>query len=176
MSEKNIFNELEYVDIEVDTFNEIYKVLNEDIKNKTIIFDIDQTLLLHSAKNGRGCVIQFFQTKINTFVRQIYEIAIKVPNLHIYFITARHDTSGARERTEEELNRLGYTKYDGIFFRKSGERDNLKYKTDVRTKLEDEMNLIILLNIGDKWSDINGGHSKYIIKLSHVPSKNFWSN
>lgn len=176
MSERKkfFFEELDYVDDDVDTFPEIESLLYSDIKGKTVIFDIDQSLLLHYAKNQGGNEVRFIKSKHNLFTKRVYDVASNVPNLTIMLVTARPDTPISREITRKELERLEYTNYDCIFFRKITQHDFQKYKTDVRVKIE-SMNKKILLNIGDKWSDVNGGHSMYKIKLPHVPSKNFWS-
>jgi len=139
---------------DIDTFIEIKELLKyeEGSNQKAVVFDIDQTSLLHRGKDRMGMQILFKPSKVNLFVKKIYDIAISIrgsnpENLGIYFVTARLDNELTKEHTYRELDRLGYTIYDGIFFRNSKNNNYQKYKTDVRKILEHDKGLTILLNV-----------------------------
>ncbi len=161
------------LDPDIDTFVEIEQLFQTQPRPKRrnlLVLDIDQTVLINRAKTQRGTLRRFHGADVprNEFVWRIYQLARRQPTMHIIFVTARGDSARAREFTERELHTLGYTDYDAVYYRDPKEHDFERYKSDVRKALE-LSGYDILLNIGDKWSDVNGGHARYRIKLPRLP-------
>jgi hypothetical protein len=116
-----------------------------------IIYDIDDTLL---DKNGSPIV-----PILNT-----YFYAIK-KDYRIIIITARENNKNVVTATIEQLNKIGVTKYDDIFFRPPTLRNLRTYKENTRTSLTQKY--FIIASIGDAPWDVEGKHTGYGFHVKH---------
>jgi 5'-nucleotidase (lipoprotein e(P4) family) len=83
----------------------------------------------------------------------------------IFFITGRMER--LRRTTIENLLKYGIA-YDGLYMRANGdEQDASKMKSAYRKQIED-MGFEIVVNIGDQYSDLWGGHS---VDCEKLPNK-----
>ncbi|GAA0671707.1 HAD family acid phosphatase [Kitasatospora atroaurantiaca] len=123
-------------------------------ENLAIVFDIDNTTLathFHPfAMSGIAPVVQLAQYAESRGVSLI-------------FVTARPDFIDLATRIS--LGRAGYT-VDGLHGR---DLDDLfepvqQFKTDQRIKVENQ-GYTIIANIGNNWTDLNGGHAERTFKL-----------
>lgn len=150
------------------------KSQHED-KRFAIVFDIDQTAFLYhitvcNKKTGTCERRSFKQPQRNEQVYDIYQFAIR-HGIAVFFVTAR--TTGGREITQRDLIRLGFDKMDALFLRPLEERYQGKagvalYKSNVRRWISDR-GFHILLNMGDKWQDLDGGYAHKHVKLPDTP-------
>jgi predicted secreted acid phosphatase len=82
--------------------------------------------------------------------------------LAVFFITGRMER--LRRPTIENLIRYGIA-YDGLYMRANGDQQNAStMKAAYRKQIED-MGFKIVVNIGDQYSDLSGGHSLDCEKL-----------
>jgi predicted secreted acid phosphatase len=144
------------------------------IKNERLaaVFDIDETSL--SKLNGMA---KFFgyDKKIELPysypippVLDIYNI-LKKNNVDIFFVTARQLTKSNYKFTSDNLKKVGYTCYKGLYLRplEYDIRDIESYKYNTRREIED-MGYSIILNIGDRFTDISNGIAEYKLKLPEL--------
>ena len=128
-----------------------YLKLIKKVKNKCVMFDIDDTLL-----------------KVNGLLLTPIKPIIKLLNycknngITVLIITARDS-----EFTTNTINDL---KVNGIFYnylysRQSPKDDYQLFKSDIKKYYIDKYNLNIVMSIGDNDIDIAGPYSGYSIKL-----------
>lgn len=80
----------------------------------------------------------------------------------IFFITGRRE--GLRADTIANLIKREVA-YDGLLMRKEGDKGGAEaVKVPLRTQVE-KMGFTIVVNIGDQWSDLQGGHAQDCEKL-----------
>ncbi len=80
----------------------------------------------------------------------------------IFFITGRRE--GLRADTIANLIKRDVS-YDGLLMRKEGDEGGAQaVKVPLRTEVE-KMGFTIIVNIGDQWSDLQGGHAQDCEKL-----------
>jgi predicted secreted acid phosphatase len=156
---------------------ELELILKENSKHNkyAIVFDIDQTAFLYTItvchkKTGVCERRSFKQPQRNEQVYDIYQFAI-ANGIAVFFVTAR--TTGGTEITHRDLIRLGFGQMDGLFLRPLEQRYQGKagvalYKSNVRRWISDR-GYHILLNMGDKWQDLNGGYAHKHVKLPDTP-------
>jgi len=145
-----------------------------DVKAKqAIVFDIDETTIdnyEYYLKNDFGFVLEQWDKWMNYpgggriyASYRIYEKANEL-GIKVFFITGRSEKS--RSITETLLKREGYARYEKLIMRGA---NKLKitakaYKSMEREKVENE-GYEIILNVGDQYSDLLGGHCKHAVKL-----------
>lgn len=142
-------------------------------KKLAVVFDIDETTLTnlsHITANDFGYVpkewdawVQSAQARAIIPVQTIYDTAVR-GKVAVFFITARPESS--RASTEKNLREVGYETWTQIFYKPVDDPalSITGFKTEVRRKLAREGYLIVL-NIGDQYSDLAGGYSEHIYKL-----------
>lgn len=93
---------------------------------------------------------------------KIYKKAIE-KGIKVFFITGRGELK--REATDKNLKHAGYLIYERLILREKHELGTpaAKYKSERRKMIEKE-GFEILLNIGDQYSDLEGGYSRFTIK------------
>lgn len=163
----------EVEEISCRAINILEKNYDENIK-QAVVFDIDDTML----DNYQGLKLSDFSTgnaeqakkwmlecKAKR-IESVYKIYLKARELGltVFFITGRPEQ--AREATARHLKLIGCEGYEKLIMCSDSELKQLPttYKTCARKKIT-ETGYHILLNIGDQFSDINGGYSKYALKL-----------
>jgi acid phosphatase len=157
------------------------EVIAEQQKQKSkeklaIVFDIDETVLSSYDQMHR---LTFGGTldEINRLTAEernapvipaalaLYKQALK-ENVHIFFITGRHNTSQQQKNTVQNLHAAGFTQYDGLMMKpvNYNKPSASIYKTAMRKKITDQ-GYHIVLNIGDQMSDLRGGYADRTYKL-----------
>ena len=96
-------------------------------------------------------------------VLQLYKDA-KHLGIKVFFITGRKEH--LRSATVQNLESAGYLRFDGLFMRPEGAapESNVAYKSSVRRRLMVQGSVIIA-NVGDQNSDLEGGYSEQNFKL-----------
>lgn len=132
-----------------------------------IVFDIDGTLLsdsnvkhLYSSKND---VFKYINKGIFIGIDpmiKLYNWCI-INGFNICLLTGRMRYQ--EKATIKNLSNVGIRKCNRLYMR-SGKVNTVTYKSSCRMEIEQSGD-IILLNIGDQSSDLEGGYSKWSIKL-----------
>ncbi|HVE43795.1 MAG TPA: HAD family acid phosphatase [Gammaproteobacteria bacterium] len=93
----------------------------------------------------------------------LYRFA-KSQHVAVFFLTGRQEYE--RSATAANLKRAGYENWDGLILRSKKEASlpAAAYKKAARAELE-KQGYEIILNIGDQFSDLSGGHSDKAFKL-----------
>ncbi len=138
-----------------------------------IVFDIDETCVSnwpHLQKTDYSTATYLFEKWANhsacpalPATLALYREA-RQAGVTVFFITGRQEI--IRAATERNLARAGYTPYEGLYMKPMAYRDVsiIPFKTAARRAIE-ARGYTILLNIGDQWSDLEGGHAQRIFKL-----------
>lgn len=145
----------------------------QPIKNETVIFDIDDTILSSYADQKEisfGFIPKLFHewvmqadTPLVPEIKRLYDYLIK-RNFKIIFLTSRrYDEYDA---TIKNLKLHGFDIFERLIVRQPEEfKINIEtYKSTHRKKLTEE-GYRIVGTVGDQWSDLNGGYSGHKVKL-----------
>lgn len=138
-----------------------------------VVFDIDETAL----SNWPYLLETGFDLNRETFgawsqsvgalplppVLELYREAI-TSGFSVFFISGRYESM--RATTERELQKAGYAKWNGLYLLPPSypDRSVIPFKSGVRQALESQ-GYRIVLNIGDQWSDLEGGNAQRDFKL-----------
>lgn len=138
-----------------------------------IVFDIDETSLsnykillsLDFAYHSHVLLTELEQVDdpaINPTLK-LYQFA-KEKDVSIFFITGRPEK--LRLDTEANLKLVGYTEWNKVFLKPDDydKKSVIPYKSGARKSIEEE-GYHIVVNIGDQWSDLAGGHSERVFKM-----------
>lgn len=145
-----------------------------DPKKATIVFDIDETLVTSLPYFEQHCyifdktlpqwskwVLDAKSPKIEAALN-FYNYA-KEKGYRLVILTGRREDQ--RSLTERNLKNAGYTEYAALYMRDPDKKQPTSiFKQETRKKMSEDGEFI-LLNIGDQKSDLEGGYSKYQIKL-----------
>lgn len=84
----------------------------------------------------------------------------------IFFITGRPDTPSIRQLTEANLRRVGYEQWQGLYMKPVDYHQSsvVGYKSETRAKIA-AAGYQIVLNLGDQYSDLEGGYAERVLKL-----------
>lgn len=138
-----------------------------------IVFDIDETILTnlpHIIANDYGYVPKIWDDWIAEGraraiipVQTVYDTAVR-GRIDVFFITGRRETD--RASTEKNLREVGYETWTRIYYKPATDPTltTTGFKTDVRRKLTQE-GYVIVANIGDQGSDLNGGYAERTFKV-----------
>jgi hypothetical protein len=113
----------------------------------TYVFDIDDTILTT-------------QDQPIMCIKKLYEKISKDVKNKIFFITARPETVENARYTLDQLNKLGFSKFDGLIMlsqkRSDGFHDEFlsSFKTNARKRIERKYKCKITATIGNSWSDV----------------------
>lgn len=148
---------------------------NEKAERPAIIFDVDETALT-SVPRGRECGFQSISElehlwlvsasapAIPGVLRLFQWVRENRPEVEIFFLSGRRKKEF--HATQFNLKREGFYPYSRLIVRE--EVDNYTtmalYKLEQRRELE-EQGYTIVATIGDQWSDFDGGHTGYVVKL-----------
>jgi acid phosphatase len=151
-------------------------VQNSNLKQKrrlAVIFDIDETSLSnyqHMVDLNFGMIPELVIEDIEnaddpaiTSILKLYNFA-KQQGVAVFFITGR--TAKLRAVTEKNLKSVGYNDWDGLFLRPNNydEKSIIPFKSSTRKEIRDK-GYDIVVNIGDQYSDLAGGHAEMAFKL-----------
>lgn len=138
-----------------------------------IVLDIDDTALSTFAVQrslGFGWVPDEWDEWVRTAnapahrgVLALYRHAIE-KGVAVFFITGRREH--LREATERQLRAAGYGRWVRLYMKPDdyAAPSVVPYKTGERRMIE-KQGFDILVNVGDQWSDLDGGHSRATYKL-----------
>lgn len=144
----------------------------KDGKKLAVVFDIDETTLTnlsHMMANDFGYVPAVWdqwvaegQAHAIVPVQTIYDTAVR-GKIDVFFITSRKESD--RPGTEKNLREVGYDTWTAIYCKAENDKRSAKaFKIATRKKLEED-GYVIVLNIGDQMSDLDGGHAERVFKL-----------
>lgn len=149
--------------------------INQDTNNQklAIVFDIDETALSnyqHMLKLNFGMIPQLVVEDIERAedpaieaTLKLYEYA-KEKGVAIFFITGRNER--LRDATQKNLRSVGYGEWNGLYLKPNDYKENsvIPYKSSTRKRIQEE-GYIIVVNIGDQFSDLAGGYAERVFKL-----------
>lgn len=138
-----------------------------------LVLDIDDTALSTYAiqkQLGFGWVPDLWVDWVDTATAPphpgtlaLYRHALE-RGVAVFFITGRREP--LRSATERQLHAAGYSRWVGLDLKPAGysERSTTPYKVARRREIEAK-GFDILVNIGDQWSDLEGGFARATFKL-----------
>jgi predicted secreted acid phosphatase len=137
-----------------------------------VVFDIDETTLTnyqHVLSNDFGYVPKIWDSWVDEGrahaiipVQTVYDTAVRM-KIDVFFITGRKESG--RVATERNLREVGYETWTGIYYLpEKYEGSTRGFKTGIRRKLAAD-GYLILANIGDQLSDLEGGYAEKTFKL-----------
>lgn len=138
----------------------------------TIVFDIDETMLSnlpHIRSLGYGyqsaawlAWVAKAEAPVIGPMREVFRTARRL-GIEVIFLTGRRERD--RLATEKNLKAAGVGDYAGLFFMptESNDKDG-RFKTAARQRLVGE-GYVIIANIGDQDSDLEGGFAERTFKL-----------
>lgn len=96
-------------------------------------------------------------------VRRIFARA-RARRIPVFFITGRDES--LRSATIQDLHEAGFFDWNGLFLRPDNYADSsiIPFKSGVRKKLTED-GWDIILNVGDQYSDLEGGYARHRVKL-----------
>ncbi len=141
-------------------------------KKLAIIFDIDETTLSnigHIRTNDYGYLPPIWDTWVAEgtapaipSVKKIYDAAVE-GKVTVFFITGRKESD--RRGTAKNLHEAGYATWEKVYYKPNDEKSTARaFKTRVRGEIEAE-GYVIIANLGDQVSDLEGGHAEKTFKL-----------
>ena len=174
--------------------------------NKAVVFDADDTTLWTYDMEDGAMHFNFDPTLQATWVHDgkfpatpgmvDFVDAVAAKGYHIYGITGR--PAAQEDDTLANLKNVGYTQFDSAdFFTKfdstspqpgyldcntgvdpddATKCSTVEYKSGTRKHIAQDLGEDIVLNIGDQWSDLQGGYADEALKLPnptyYLPSPN----
>jgi acid phosphatase len=155
----------DYLDTRIDQ--------NRNNQKLAIVFDIDETALSnyrHMLKLNFGMIPQLVVEDIEKAEDPAIEATLKLyeyakgKGIAIFFVTGRREK--LRDATQKNLKSVGYVKWDGLYLKPNDykKKSVIPYKSSTR-KLIQEKGYTIVVNIGDQFSDLAGGHAERVFKL-----------
>ena len=88
----------------------------------------------------------------------------KAAGVPVFLVTGRRET--LRKYTERQLRAAGFDSWDGLYLAPVAYNQDsiVPFKSGVREKLT-KVGWRIVLNMGDQWSDLEGGYAVHAVKL-----------
>jgi len=127
-------------------------IKNLEIRNPTVMFDIDDTLLYVNDDYSLTPIKSMIKL-LNYCIRNGFIVLI---------ITARDSRSLAQTKKDLSKNKI---RYDYLYLRMSPQDDHHLFKSDAKKMYLDHYHLTTVMSVGDNEIDINGPYSGYSIKL-----------
>lgn len=138
-----------------------------------IVLDVDDTALSTYALQRR-LLFGFVESEwdrwmedqsppANRGVLELFRHALS-RGVAVFFVTGRREHS--RASTERQLRAAGYAGWTGVVLKPDnyGDPSVVNYKSAARSQIEAK-GYEILVNVGDQWSDLDGGHAVASFKL-----------
>ena len=147
----------------------------EKAERPAIIFDVDETALT-SVPRGRECGFKSIpelehlwivsaSAPANPGVLRLFRwVRENLPEVEIFFLSGRRKKE--YHATQFNLKREGFFPYSRLIVKDKADQNvtTAQYKLEQRRELE-EQGYSIVATIGDQWSDFEGGHTGYVVKL-----------
>lgn len=89
--------------------------------------------------------------------------AARAMNVAVFFVSGRN-ISTQKEVTEQNLKKVGYPEWQGMFLKPMGEAVTA-FKTASRKQIEEKEHFTIIANIGDQQSDLDGGYAERAFRV-----------
>lgn len=149
------------------------------VARPAIVLDVDDTALSTFAiqqRLGFGWVPDGWDEWARTAtapahrgILDLYRHALR-KGVAVFFVTGRRED--LRAATERQLRAAGYGRWVGLSMKPDDydEPSAVPFKVARRRAIEEE-GFEILLNVGDQWSDLEGGHARATFKL---PNPVYW--
>ncbi len=152
------------------------KRLDEELATSTrpaLVLDIDDTALSTYAVQkdlGFGWVPPLWDRWVREEVApahpailSLYRDALE-QGVAVFFVTGRREH--LRAATERQLRAAGYDRWVALYLKPDDYAAGsvVPYKAGARRQIE-EQGFEILVNVGDQWSDLEGGHARSAFKL-----------
>ena len=147
--------------------------LRDGEQNKALVLDIDETTL-SNYEEMVNAGFAYDSDAFNAWVNSAKAPAIpgtlrifkeaKQRGVSVFFLTGRPESQ--RAVTEQNLRSQGFDGWARLILRAPEQKSltALAYKSAARAELE-KQGFRILLNVGDQWSDLKGGHeAEYSVK------------
>jgi len=146
---------------------------SETKSKPAIVLDIDETSLSnyqHMLQMNFGMIPNLVNADIRkaddppiSATLQLYRQAKKL-GVAVFFITGRPEK--LREITEKNLLSAGFKDWDGLYLKPNdySKPSVIPYKSASRESIE-ARGYRIIINVGDQYSDLAGGHSVRVFKL-----------
>lgn len=142
--------------------------------NAAIVFDIDETLLSNWAyltQYDFSIAHPVFGPWVLggnidpplTPMRQVFETA-RAARIPIFLVSGRWES--LRDGTLRQLKAAGYSGWTTLYLRPNVYQpvSIIPFKSSARAAIE-KQGYRIVLNVGDQWSDLEGGHAEHTVKL-----------
>lgn len=141
-----------------------------------VVFDIDDTalsnwefILLSDFGYSRGKYKEWENSAHDTAIKPVLSLYTfaQLKGYAVFLITGRREDQ--REPTERNLKNVGFTNWQGVFFKPMEYAGNkaMEFKTKWRAYIE-SLGYTIVLNIGDQWSDLEGDpQARYNLKIAN---------
>jgi acid phosphatase len=142
-------------------------------EKRAIVFDIDETALSNwkqKEQSDFGYIRKDFEEWVNRAeapaivpTLDLYRAAA-AEGIDVFFVSARRETQ--RKTTEDNLKRVGYSKWKELILRPTADHDSslIPFKTGARKRIA-LSGYRIVANIGDQYSDLEGGYAERCFKL-----------
>ena len=140
-----------------------------------VVLDIDDTVISgyqHLVERDFGgnyaAIMESLRKGDSTAIPDMLDFYnfVKQHKVAVFFISGRPKSMQAI--TEKNLIAAGFTAWDGLFLRSDDYNKTYKsivpFKTQIRKQLESE-GYDVVINIGDQYSDLNGGYTDKAFKL-----------
>lgn len=136
-----------------------------------VVFDIDETALSnlrHMREMDFGYVPALWDQwvaeadapALNPLL-DLYR-ATRARGVAVFFLTGRKNSDAPG--TLKNLRDIGFVDYTQIYFKPPGYPSTQAFKTEMRRKITED-GYVIIANIGDQQSDLDGGYSERTFKL-----------
>ena len=132
--------------------------------NLAAIFDIDETLLKNSEYYLKNKKEDMYAVQP---CGKILFNHCRKKGIQIFLVTARRKSAQAKEYVSRQLRDLGYDLEGVRLYMTSKEYDHLndagaKFKAAARKRIT--KNYVVVMNCGDRWSDVSTKHAKQLEK------------
>jgi len=157
-------------------YNRTKDLPNQEKQKLAVVFDIDETALSNLEYEYKYDFGYNYETWIEWVKEakakpikptlELYKY-IKSLNIKTFFITGRTQLNENlnEDPTIINLKKAGYFLWEKVYFKPSNLKiSTIEYKTNCRKDIESK-GYKIILNIGDQYSDLEGGHSEAVFKL-----------
>lgn len=146
---------------------------NHEDKKLALVLDIDETSLsnYNSIVKGNFCnnkeTIRQNMLKAKTPAikptLELYKVAMQ-NGVNVFFVTGRDES--LRAATIKNLKTAGYSNWQALYLKPKSYQNTsiIPYKTEARADIE-KKGYTIIANMGDQFSDLNGGHAEKTFKL-----------
>ncbi|MGB9772639.1 MAG: HAD family acid phosphatase [Bacteroidota bacterium] len=160
----------------IDSARAYVSIRYADVQQPAIVLDIDETSLSNLSfeyqydfgyePNAWNNWVKEETAKPIKATRELVQWA-REKNIAVFFITGRQQLSPnlSTDPTVLNLSRAGYVSWTKIYFKPADAKmTTVQFKTNARKEISKE-GYTIIANIGDQYSDLEGGYAERAFKL-----------